>query len=208
MRVIAGKAKGRRLLSLPGEGTRPITDRVKESLFDIIGADIEGTVLLDLFAGTGSVGIEALSRGAEHVVLVDKAHPAIQVLRKNLEITGLARQATVSKGDAFRFVADAAALNAAPHGFDYIYVAPPQYQELWAKALLALDEHDLLAEDGVIIVQIHPKEAHPLALQRFALERERRYGSTLLQFWRRRAAPSMPTESSAVAEEEARDGLR
>jgi len=198
LRVIAGSAKGRKLLSVPGEGTRPITDRVKESLFDIIGADIEGALLLDLFAGTGSVGIEALSRGAQHVILIDKAFQAIQVLRKNLELTGLARQATVIKGDAFRYLAD----SAAQRGMDYIYVAPPQYQELWAKAMLALDERDLLADDGMIIVQIHPKEAHPLELQRFQLERERRYGSTLLQFWGRRVAPQ---ESEGL---EASDGVR
>ncbi|MGI6376591.1 MAG: 16S rRNA (guanine(966)-N(2))-methyltransferase RsmD [Anaerolineae bacterium] len=182
MRVIAGSAKGRKLLSVPGEGTRPITDRVKESLFDIIGAEIEGATLLDLFAGTGSVGIEALSRGARHVVMIDKAHQAVQVLRKNLTLTGLADGATVVKGDAFRYLADPAA----QRGFEYIYVAPPQYQDLWARALLALDEHDLLADDGVIIVQIHPKEARPLTLQRYHLARERRYGSTLLQFWLRR----------------------
>lgn len=196
MRVIAGAAKGRKLLSVPGEGTRPITDRVKESLFDIIGADIEGALLLDLFAGTGSVGIEALSRGAQHAILIDKAFQAIQVLRKNLELTGLARQATVIKGDAFRYLADPAAQG----GQDYVYVAPPQYQELWSKALLALDEHDLLADDGVIIVQIHPKEARPLELQRFVLQRERRYGSTLLQFWVHRAAHDADDSGTEAAD--------
>jgi 16S rRNA (guanine(966)-N(2))-methyltransferase RsmD len=198
LRVIAGIAKGRKLLSVPGEGTRPITDRVKESLFDIIGAGIEDAAMLDLFAGTGGVGIEALSRGARHVVLIDKAQQAVQVLHKNLALTGLAGQATVIKGDAFRYLADPGA----QRGFEYIYVAPPQYIDLWARALLALDEHDLLAEDGVIIVQIHPKEARPLELQRFRLERERRYGSTLLQFWVRREAPT------ASVEGEADDGVR
>ncbi len=193
MRVIAGSAKGRRLLGVPGDTTRPITDRVKESLFDIIGDDIVGATLLDLFAGTGSVGIEALSRGARQVVLIDKAYQAIQVLRKNLELTGLAGQAIVIKGDAFRYLAEAGDVQA---GFDYIYVAPPQYQELWVKALLALDERDLLADDGTIIVQIYPKEARPLTLQRFELTRERQYGSTLLQFWRhRKAAVSVEVEN-------------
>jgi len=202
VRVIAGSAKGRKLLSVPGEGTRPITDRVKESLFDIIGAGIEGAAMLDLFAGTGSVGIEALSRGARHVVLIDKAHQAIKVLGKNLALTGLAGQSTVIRGDAFRYLADPVARGDVERRFEYIYVAPPQYLDLWARALLALDEHDLLADDGVIIVQIHPKEARPLDLQRFRLERERRYGSTLLQFWVRREAPSEP------AQVEAPDGVR
>lgn len=197
MRVIAGIAKGRRLLSVPGEGTRPITDRVKESLFDIIGVGIEGAALLDLFAGTGQVGIEALSRGARHVVLIDKAHKAVQVMRKNLALTGLTENATVIKGDAFRYIA----APDAQRGFEYIYVAPPQYRDMWAEALLALDEYDLASDDGVIIVQIHPKEARPLELVHWRLERERRYGSTLLQFWVRR------DDARMAKEEEAADGL-
>ncbi|TFH40350.1 MAG: 16S rRNA (guanine(966)-N(2))-methyltransferase RsmD, partial [Lysobacterales bacterium] len=103
MRVITGMAKGRRLLAVPGDGTRPITDRVKESLFDILAGDVEGSVWLDLFAGTGGVGIEALSRGAEHVVFVDKMRKAVDVLRKNLEITQLADSARVHCTDAFRY---------------------------------------------------------------------------------------------------------
>jgi 16S rRNA (guanine966-N2)-methyltransferase len=179
VRVITGSAKGRRLLSVPGTGTRPVTDRVKESLYDILGADVEDSAWLDLFAGTGSIGIEALSRGARHVVFIDKAHQAVTTIRRNLEITGLAAQSNVVRGDALHYVAQA---GPGTH-FDYIYVAPPQYEGLWATALHALDEHPLLAPQGEIIVQIHPRERVPIALPSLALRDERHYGSTLLLFY-------------------------
>ena len=180
MRVIAGSAKGRRLFSAPGEGTRPITDRVKEALFSILGADIEEATFLDLFAGTGSVGIEALSRGAARAVFIEKAHKALEVVRRNLELTGLKAQAEVVRSDAFHYLRHVPA----EAQFDYIYVAPPQYQDLWAEALLALDEHpSLLAPDGLVIVQIHPKEYRPVPLFHLVLVRERTYGSTALYFY-------------------------
>jgi len=179
VRVIAGSAKGRHLYSVPGTGTRPVTDRVKESLFDILGADVEGSLWLDLFAGTGSIGIEALSRGAHHVVFVDKAHQAVTTIRRNLELTGLAARSEVIRGDALRFIGQASP----GRSFDYVYVAPPQYQGLWADALLALDAQPLLAPEGEIIVQIHPREYASLELHTLALQEERRYGSTLLLFY-------------------------
>jgi 16S rRNA (guanine966-N2)-methyltransferase len=179
VRIISGSAKGRRLVSVPGKGTRPITDRVKGSLFNILGSDIEGATFLDLFAGTGSVGLEALSRGASHVVFVDRARRAVETLRHNLDTTGLAEQADVLHEDAFHFLQ-----HAPPElAFDYIYVAPPQYQDLWAQALLALNDKPLLAEDGLIIVQIHPKEFHDLRIPHLRQTRERRYGSTVLYFF-------------------------
>ena len=181
VRVIAGAAKGRQLYSVPGEGTRPISDRVKESLFSILGPDTEDSVWLDMFAGTGSVGIEALSRGAYHVVFVDKAHQAVNTVRRNLELTGLAEHAQVIRGDALRYVRQ---VNPDPL-FDYVYVAPPQYRDLWAEALVALDERPLLAEYGQVIVQIHPKEYGPVALQSLEVVDERQYGSTLLLFYER-----------------------
>ncbi len=179
MRVIAGSAKGRKLLSVPGSGTRPITDRVKGALFDILGGDVRGSALLDLFAGTGAVGIEALSRDAERVVFVDRGSKAINTLRKNLEITGFVQRAEVIHADAFRYI------KRVDHqmAFDYIYVAPPQYREFWAKALLLLNERPLLAPDGVIIVQIHPKEFRELLTPNLRLTRQRRYGSTQLCFY-------------------------
>lgn len=186
VRVIAGSARGRKLFSVPGTGTRPVTDRVKESLFDILSADVQDSTWLDLFGGTGAIGIEALSRGARSVVFIDKAHQAVTTIRRNLELTGFAGSSEVIRADALRYIAQAAE----GAQFDYIYVAPPQYQELWAEVLRALDERaledrSLSAPYGQVIVQIHPREYHPVALQTLVLQDERRYGSTLLLFYER-----------------------
>ncbi|MFN8484085.1 MAG: 16S rRNA (guanine(966)-N(2))-methyltransferase RsmD [Anaerolineae bacterium] len=181
MRVIAGRAKGRRLMMVPGEGTRPITDRAKEALFSILGTTIMNARVLDLFAGTGGVGIEALSRGAAHVTFVERAGKAVDILRQNLSLTGLTSGAEVVRADVFRF------LEGAPRApYDLIYVAPPQYQGLWLKTLQALDARpDWLAADGEVVVQIFPKEYTEPALQTLALVDERKYGSVLLLFYER-----------------------
>lgn len=196
MRVIAGKAKGLRLAIVPGETTRPVMDRVKEAVFNILGTELRGARFLDLFAGTGSVGIEALSRGAEEATFVEREDRAIRVIAENLKTTGLAGQARVLRRDVFRFIAEA------DGRYDFIYVAPPQYQELWAKALQALDEHEaLLTEDGQIIVQIFPKEYRELELAHFEPVDERKYGSTLVVFYGRRQA-----DGAAAGDEEAAAG--
>ena len=180
MRVISGQAKGRRLKPVPGEGTRPITDRVKENLFNVLQSQLSEARVLDLFAGTGGVGIEALSRGASQAVFVENSRQAIQVIRENLTATGLAAAAQVVRADVFAYLS-----GDPPAPFDLIYVAPPQYQELWAKAVLAVDTHPAwLTPNGVVIVQIFPKEYHPLALTHLTLVDQRTYGSTMLCFYR------------------------
>ncbi len=182
LRVIAGKARGRKLRSVPGETTRPITDRSKESLFNIIGGDIQGASFLDLFAGTGSVGIEALSRGADSACFLDLERSAIQTIHSNLESTGLARGAEVLRVDAFQYLA-----RPASRSFDYIYIAPPQYKRLWERAVVDLDAYPgWLSEDAWVIVQIHPKEYQALVLQNLVEFDQRRYGSTLLVFYTRK----------------------
>ena len=179
LRVIAGKARGRRLRSVVGDTTRPITDRTKESLFNIIGADIVNSMFLDLFAGTGSVGIEALSRGAKFVQFVDNNQNAIQTIRTNLANTGLDVSSRVTKMDAFHLVEGKPELS-----YDYIYVAPPQYKELWKRTLVTLDANPTwLSEDGWVIVQIHPVEFSEVELRNFVEFDRRKYGSTLLVFY-------------------------
>lgn len=179
LRVISGKARGRRLRSVPGEATRPITDRAKESLFNIIGADIIGASFLDLFAGTGSVGIEALSRGAEYARFLDIQQQAIETIRQNLSLTDLKAGADVRRQDAFDL------LGSAPdRAFDYIFIAPPQYKELWKRALSALDANPAwLAEDAWVIVQIHPIEYQDLTLNNLMEFDQRHYGSVLFVFY-------------------------
>lgn len=179
MRVIAGRAKGRRLLSVPGEGTRPITDRAKEALFSILGHEVARARVLDLFAGTGGVGIEALSRGAAHVTFVERAGKAVDTLRQNLKLTGLEEHARVERADVFRVLEHPPA-----EPYDLIFIAPPQYQGLWLKALEAVDARPTwLAPGGQVIVQIFPKEYVASPLQNLALIDERRYGSVLLLFY-------------------------
>ena len=178
MRVISGRAKGMPLQAVPGSGTRPITDRVKGAVFDILGDSIVDSQVLDLFAGTGSVGIEALSRGAGQAVFVEKHPKAIATIRDNLRRTALGAEARVIKADVFKF------LTRPPRPFDLIYVAPPQYQALWSKALLALDAMPgWLDPNGLVIVQIFPKEFETLSLATLQLSEQRKYGSTLLCFY-------------------------
>ncbi len=180
MRVITGKAKGRRLKSVSGTGTRPITDRAKSALFSILGSDVIGCRFLDLFAGTGQVGIEALSRGAEEAVFVECASPALRTIHENLAHTKLAEDARVVRADVFGF------LTRSPDAFDYVYVAPPQYQGLWARTLGMLDAvPGWLVEDGWTIVQIHPREFEALPLERLRLFDQRTYGGVMLCFYAR-----------------------
>ncbi len=179
LRVIAGTARGQNLRAVPGDVTRPITDRVKESLFNIIGVDILDSVFLDMFAGTGAVGIEALSRGAKWVRFIDRHHQAVKTVIRNLSNTKLADRAEVHHMDAF-----IALDQDADRSFDYVYIAPPQYKGIWKKALRSVDERpDWLAEYAWVIVQIDPKEFEPVELSTLQEFDQRRYGSTLLVFY-------------------------
>jgi 16S rRNA (guanine(966)-N(2))-methyltransferase RsmD len=199
VRIISGSAKGRKLSSVPGKGTRPITARVKGALFSILMPHLRGAVLLDLFAGTGAVGIEALSRGAGRVVFVERAHKALDVLRHNLELTALLDRSELVHGDAFQYLARVPR----QEQFDIIYVAPPQYRELWLKALLTLDAPGLLADDGLVVVQMHPKEASDVQLHFLEPIDERNYGSTMLTFYARRQRPAPEAALSPAVDERA-----
>lgn len=190
IRIIAGRAKGRKLKMVPGDSTRPVMDRVKEALFSILGTAIQGSTILDLFAGTGSVGLEALSRGAERVLFVDNDRMAIRTIRENLESTGLSAGAEVLRANAFEYLG-----RRATEPFEYIYVAPPQYKGMWKEVLLHLDENLApLAEDGIVIVQIDPSEAEDVPLRHLALYDERSYGNTLLRFYERISPEDNPAE--------------
>ncbi len=182
LRVISGSAKGRRLKDVPGDTTRPVTDRVKESLFDILYRDVEDSTWWDLFGGTGAIGIEALSRGAAFVRFSDLNRLPVEVIKSNLLTCGLSARAEVRRGDAFAMLA------AVPErAFDYIYIAPPQYKEMWSQALRSVDEHPgWLSENAWVIVQIDPREAQDIALEHLEKFDQRKYGSTLLVFYERR----------------------
>jgi 16S rRNA (guanine966-N2)-methyltransferase len=183
MRVIAGSAKGRRLKAPDTLDTRPILDRVKTALFDILAPDIVDSRFLDLFAGTGQIGIEALSRGAASATFVELSGEVVKLVRENLAITRLEANAEVIRADAFVFLRDA---HAQRREFDIVYVAPPQYKQMAAQALERLDQASLTTPGGLVIVQIHPRERSDIAadaLSRLRLYDERTYGSTLLMFF-------------------------
>ncbi len=179
IRVIAGSAKGRRLKMVPGDTTRPVMDKVKEACFSILGRQIVGCTFLDLFAGTGSVGIEALSRGAEKAVFVEIDRKAAQIIQENLQLVDMEDQGVVRRTDVLAFLK-----TDPPEIYDIIYIAPPQYKGLWQQALAALDAKPAWIPAGTtVIVQIDPSEKQPITLEHLAPIDERRYGNTLLWFF-------------------------
>ncbi len=188
LRVISGKARGRKLKAVEGETTRPITDRVKESLFNIISGDVVDSNWWDLFGGTGAVGIEALSRGANFVRFSDMNRAPIDTIKFNVEHCGFTSQSEIRRADAFSY------LSAQPDKrFEYIYIAPPQYKEMWSKALELLDDNlDWLSDDGWVVVQIAPREYRTSTPSLKNLEEfdQRKYGTTLLVFYERKISNS------------------
>jgi len=183
MRVVAGSAKGRRLKGPAAPGTRPVMDRVKTALFDILAPDIAGTRFLDLFAGTGSIGIEALSRGGKAATFVELSPEALKIVRENLVITGLASRSETLRADAFKFLESS---HAAGRRYDIVYIAPPQYVGMAARAIGQLDSAPLTEPGGLVIAQVHPRECgelEGLATRRLQRYDERRYGSTVLIFY-------------------------
>ena len=202
MRVIAGSAKGRKLKTVPGDTTRPVMDRVKEALFSILGREVIDARFLDLFAGTGSVGIEALSRGAKQAVFVELEKAAVRTIQSNLAATQLGDRAIIRRTDVFAFLKHPAP--AEP--YDFIYIAPPQYKNLWLNTLKTLDEHPAwVGEDTIVIVQIDPKEQRDVQLQLTHLNpyNERRYGHTLLWFFELNVeATNTPSETPDDAEQD------
>lgn len=177
-RVIAGSAKGRKLKLVPDKGVRPIMDRVKEALFNILGVGVRDSHFLDLFAGTGAVGIEALSRGAAYARFLDNNKLSIQTIHNNLNHTRLAERAEVLFADSLAYLKRK---NAAT--FDIVFIAPPQYKGIWKEALIALDENPIhLNPDALVIVQIDPSEYEEVTLQNLELYDERRYSRTSLLF--------------------------
>lgn len=148
MRVISGTARGKNLLPVSGMDTRPTTDRVKESIFNIIQTQVRGARVLDLFAGTGQMGIEALSRGAKHADFVDQSKNAADSIRKNIAGARVEERASVHVGEACEFVKKRTSKS-----YDIIFLDPPYGGELLQRILIAVETFDILAPDGIIICE-------------------------------------------------------
>lgn len=154
MRVISGTAKGTILYALEGNNTRPTLDRVKEALFNMIQIDIQDADVLDLFSGSGALGIEAMSRGAKRVVLCDKSKEAIKVIERNLEKTHLKEKAFVIKNDYI----DALNFLKEKFQFDFIFLDPPYAGDMIKKSLEEIIKLELLKEDGIVIIETDEEE--------------------------------------------------
>jgi 16S rRNA (guanine966-N2)-methyltransferase len=195
--VIAGTARGIRI-GAPGRGTRPLADRVKQALFAMLEPDLPGSSVLDLFAGSGAAGIEALSRRAAKAVFVERDRAAIGTIRANLERTHLAGPAAqVVRAEAVAWLATPAARVAGP--FSLVFVDPPYDQpELLSATLLGLGSAGLLAPGAGVVVKHFWRDRPAARVGLLASGRERRFGETALTFYRAEAgAPAEPSEEDA-----------
>ena len=186
MRVISGSARGRRLKALQGMETRPTTDRVKEALFSIIQFELPGREVLDLFAGTGQLGIEALSRGAARCTFVDQRKDAAALVRENLKLTGLSDQARVVQGDSISY------LMSCREKFHVIFLDPPYESGLLEKAMETIAAFDILREHGIMICESPLGQVLPELPQPYERGKDYRYGKIKLTVYRRNRGERCP----------------
>lgn len=179
MRVITGKARGIQLKTPDGMLTRPTADKVKEALFSIIQFDVPGASVLDLFSGTGQLGIEALSRGADKAVFVDAREDACKLIRENLKRTKLEDQGNVVRSDYLVY------LNRCRDVFDVIFLDPPYAEEFLENALNRITEIDILRSGGIIVTERPLGKALPWEIAGYTRSRDYKYGKTLLTIYRK-----------------------
>jgi 16S rRNA (guanine(966)-N(2))-methyltransferase RsmD len=182
MRIIAGSQKGRRLLSGPGRNLRPTSGRVKEALFSILGERVVGASLLDLFAGTGAIGLEALSRGATHVTFVESDASTLRILRANLERCRLDVETEIRSCPASTFLRERR-----DRPFDIVFVDPPYRQDSAADVLPSLERSVMIAPGSLVILEHPTKRAIPSQIGRLDRMRQYRYGDTSLSLFEVRA---------------------
>ena len=178
MRVISGKAGGTTLETIPGDDTRPTTDRVKESLFNMIQFEIKNKKVLDLFSGSGALGIESASRGAKEVVLVENNRACKSVIQENISSSNLTNVKLYMK-DSFDF------LEKTVEPFDIIFLDPPYFESLEIKAINMILEKEILNLNGLIIVEKDKKDKSKLAFDGLEMIKERKYGRTVIVIFRR-----------------------
>jgi len=184
VKIIAGALKGRRLVTPRGETTRPTADQVRIALMDTLTPRLPDARVLDLFAGAGGVGLEALSRGAAHVTFVERDARAVAALRENVTALGVAALTRVRRGDVLR---ELAALYGAGERFDIVFLDPPYDTDLVGTTLSSLGGGGLLLPEGLVVAQHFTKRAPAAALGALGAFRTRRFGETTLTFYR--AAP-------------------
>lgn len=179
MRVITGKARGVQLKTPEGMLTRPTTDRVKEALFSIIQFELPGASVLDLFGGTGQLGIEALSRGAKRAVFVDAREESCRLIRENLKRTGLEQGASVVRSDYLAY------LERCREKFAIIILDPPYTEVFLENALKRITEIDILQSDGIIVTERPLGKELPWDFENYTRSKDYKYGKTLLTIYRK-----------------------
>ncbi|MDR1299792.1 MAG: 16S rRNA (guanine(966)-N(2))-methyltransferase RsmD [Oscillospiraceae bacterium] len=179
MRVVSGSARGRRLREPSGRSVRPTTDRVKEAMFDIIQLRVEGMRVLDLFSGTGQLGIEALSRGAGSAVFVDASRESVKLTRENLASVGFAGRADVVRRDSIAYIASG-------ERFGLIFLDPPFDTPLLRESLEKIIKFDILEENGIIVCESRSDAPMPDAREPYYIASVHRYGGTKLTLYNRR----------------------
>ncbi len=183
MRIIAGSLRGKKIKSLPGLATRPLLGRVKKSLFDILGDRVVGASFLDLYAGTGSVGIEALSRGAKYVLFVEKDARLTRLIKENLRKCELEERTEVVEIDILSYIKGGRKFSL-PEQFDLIFAGPPYRLNLTRDTLDIILKLNLLRKNGWVICQHHFKEKVPEKKGFLSLFRKERYGKTVISFYK------------------------
>ena len=179
MRVVAGSARGTVLKTPDGMLTRPTADRVKEAVFSILHFDVQNAVVLDLFGGTGQLGIEALSRGAKRAIFVDHQQKACELIKENLRRTKFTQQASVVRGDYLEY------LKRTKEQFDIILLDPPYAEIFLENALNCIAEIDILRDDGIIVTERPLEKALDIQMPGFTRSRDYKYGKTLITLYRR-----------------------
>lgn len=182
MRVISGSARGRPLKAVPGMGTRPTTDKVKEALFSMIGPYFEGGQALDLFAGTGGLSIEALSRGMERAVLIDIDKRAIDTIRHNLQTTGFAERAELYRNEAERAIK---ALMKRELTFDLVFLDPPYKMNQVRGLMEQLEQGGLLKDRAFVVIEHDADNRHEEPVGGLACVRRAEYGDTAITIYRK-----------------------
>ncbi|HTU02681.1 MAG TPA: 16S rRNA (guanine(966)-N(2))-methyltransferase RsmD [Candidatus Sulfotelmatobacter sp.] len=185
MRISAGEHRGRRLRSPKGRGTRPTSDRVRQALFNILGPRLRDARVLDLFAGTGAVGLESLSRGAASATLVERDASALRSLRENVSALSLGARARILAGEALPAIRS---LAEAGQRFDCVFLDPPYGLGLAVRCLEALAPGDIVRDNGVLVVQARHTEALPERAGAFRQTSRRRYGESSLTFYEKESA--------------------
>jgi len=180
VRIISGALRGKRLCPLRGLRIRPTTDYLRESIFNILAAEVEDKVVLDLFAGTGSLGIEALSRGAATAVFVDKAPQAIKVLTRNIVACRLERQSIILKRDILRGLHF---LKSIGRAFDLVFIDPPYDKGFVERTVRLLDRSESTSDKASIVVEHSRREVLPKKVARFVIRDQRHCGKTLVSFY-------------------------